>query len=35
MRLYKIEGYWWIGMPHGSKILLLRCCGRVGDCIRP
>lgn len=35
MKLYLVDGYWWIGLEVGKRLYLLRRAGRQHDCIVP
>lgn len=35
IRLYTIEGYYWLGLKLGTKLFLICRKGKVDDCIQP
>lgn len=35
IRLYAIDGVWWLGLMVGTTLHLITRKGRVGDCISP
>jgi hypothetical protein len=34
IRRYLVDGYWWLGVEHDGKLLLISRVGRAGDCLR-